>query len=85
MASILNIIPIEAGASIVLWIGIVITAQAYQATPLKHAPAVAMGIFPAIAAWGVMIVEAGVLASGKTLYTLGLQPFQYTPLNSISK
>ncbi len=51
-----KIIPIEAGISIVLWIGIVITAQAFQATPLRHAPAVAIGLFPAIAAWGATLV-----------------------------
>ncbi len=50
------VVPIEAGMAIVLWIGIVITAQAFQATPSEHAPAVAFGLFPAIAAWGVLIV-----------------------------
>ncbi|QDU79063.1 hypothetical protein Pla110_07670 [Polystyrenella longa] len=51
-----NIIPLEAGIAIVLWIGIIITAQAFQATPLEDAPAVAMGLFPAIAAWGATAV-----------------------------
>jgi len=50
------LVPIEAGMAIVLWIGIVITAQAFQATPREHAPAVAVGLFPAIAAWGLLIV-----------------------------
>jgi adenine/guanine/hypoxanthine permease len=53
-------VPIEAGIAIVLWIGIVITAQAFQASPLRHAPAAAIGLFPAIAAWGA-IIAAGVL------------------------
>lgn len=51
-----SLIPIEAGMAIVLWIGIVITAQAFQATPRAHAPAVAVGLFPAIAAWGALIM-----------------------------
>lgn len=50
-----SLIPIEAGYAIVLWIGIIITAQAFQATPSRHAPAVAIGLFPAIAAWGAII------------------------------
>lgn len=50
------IVPIEAGMAIVLWIGIVITAQAFQACKREHAPAVALGLFPAIAAWGVLIL-----------------------------
>jgi len=60
VATIAEVVPIEAGIAIVLWIGIVITAQAFQASPLRHAPAAAIGLFPAIAAWGA-IVAAGVL------------------------
>ena len=52
-----KIVPIEAGIAIVLWIGVIITAQAFQVTPHDHAPAVAIGLFPAIAAWGATIVQ----------------------------
>ncbi|MEE9294087.1 MAG: NCS2 family permease [Phycisphaerae bacterium] len=51
-----SIVPLEAGIAIVLWIGLVITAQAFQATPRQHAPAVAIGLFPAIAAWGATVM-----------------------------
>lgn len=51
-----EVIPLTAGIGILLWIGIVITGQAFQATPVRHAPAVALGIFPAIAAWGSVVV-----------------------------
>ena len=63
VALISKVIPIQAGVPIVVWIGIVITAQAYQATPQRHAPAVAIGLFPAVAAWGATVL-AGVLISG---------------------
>jgi AGZA family xanthine/uracil permease-like MFS transporter len=53
-----QIIPIEAGIGIVLWIGVIITAQAFAATPDRHAPAVALGLFPAIAAWGATLAMA---------------------------
>ncbi len=67
VALIKEIIPIEAGIAIVVWIGIVITAQAFQATPLRHAPAVALGLFPAIAAWGAaLVLGAFIEASSKT-------------------
>src|ERR1700730_12362627 len=36
-------IPIDAGMAIVVWIGIVISAQAFQTTPRAHAPAVVVG------------------------------------------
>ena len=57
LTSLINaVVPMQAGIAIVLWIGIVITAQAFQATPRDHAPAVAVGLFPAIGAWGVLIL-----------------------------
>ncbi len=59
-----RIVPIEAGIAIVLWIGIVITAQAFQATPHEHAPAVAVGLFPAIAAWGATVTQGAFITVG---------------------
>ncbi|MDZ4688137.1 MAG: NCS2 family permease [Planctomycetaceae bacterium] len=66
-----SLIPIEAGVAIVLWIGIIITAQAFAATPLDHAPAVAIGLFPAIAAWGLNIAQGAFIeAKGVTIQQL---------------
>ncbi|UCC30353.1 MAG: hypothetical protein JSU86_19400, partial [Phycisphaerales bacterium] len=46
-------------------------AQAFQATPRSHAPAVALGLFPAIAAWGATVAYgAFVSAGGKTIQSL---------------
>lgn len=56
-------IPIDAGMAIVLWIGIVIAAQAFQETPRKHAPAVVLGLLPGIAAWGAFMAKSGVRAA----------------------
>ena len=57
-------VPIDAGMAIVLWIGLVITAQAFQATPREHAPAVVMGILPGVAAWGCLLAKTGLRAAG---------------------
>lgn len=57
-------IPVDAGLAIVLWIGIVITAQAFQATPAHHAPAVVIGLLPGIAAWGAFMAKSGLRAAG---------------------
>ncbi|HEY6554551.1 MAG TPA: NCS2 family permease, partial [Vicinamibacteria bacterium] len=57
-------IPIDAGMAIVLWIGIVISAQAFQATPRAHAPAVVVGMLPGIAAWGALMAKNGLRAAG---------------------
>ena len=71
VALINSIVPMQAGIAIVLWIGIIITAQAFQATPRDHAPAVAVGLFPAIAAWGATVMlGAFFVAGGKTVQQL---------------
>ncbi len=57
-------IPIEAGMAIVLWIGIVITAQAFVATPQKHAAAVVVGLLPGVGAWGALMAKNGLRAAG---------------------
>lgn len=57
-------IPVDAGMAIVLWIGIVIGAQAFQATPRAHAPAVVVGLLPGVAAWGAFMAKAGLRAAG---------------------
>lgn len=57
-------VPVDAGMAIVLWIGIVITAQAFEAVPRHHGPAVVMGILPGVAAWGVLLVKNALRAAG---------------------
>jgi AGZA family xanthine/uracil permease-like MFS transporter len=58
------LVPIEAGMAIVLWIGIIMVAQAFQATPRSHAPAVAVGLLPGIAAWGALMLKTGLRTAG---------------------
>ncbi len=74
VALISRIVPIEAGIAIVLWIGIIITAQAFQTTPKSHAPAAAIGLFPAIAAWGATVVAGAFISVG--LVTKGAATIQ---------
>ena len=57
-------VPVDAGMAIVLWIGIVITAQAFQTTPREHAPAAVMGLLPGVAAWGALMAKNGLRAAG---------------------
>src|SRR5262249_6980141 len=57
------IVPVESVIGILLWIAIIITAQAFQSVPRRHAPAVALGLIPGIAAWGVMGFNNGVLSA----------------------
>lgn len=50
-------IPIEAGMAILIWIGFTIGAQAFQAVPARHAPAVIAGLIPGIGAFTALIIK----------------------------
>jgi AGZA family xanthine/uracil permease-like MFS transporter len=67
------LIPVEAGAAILLWIGITIAAQAFQATPTAHAPAVVVGFFPALAGWALSLMETAFRAAGTNIELVGIK------------
>ncbi len=78
-----KLIPIEAGAAIVMYIGIIMTAQAFQTTPRKHAPAVAIALFPALAAILAVklqgfLVDAGAVVTLPEMLT-GVGPASRVP------
>lgn len=64
MSIILSLVPLEAGYPILLWIGLIITAQAFQTTPGAHAPAVTLGLMPAISAWGLSLLRRYINVDG---------------------
>jgi AGZA family xanthine/uracil permease-like MFS transporter len=57
-------IPIDSGMAIVLWIGMMIVAQAFDAIPRAHTPAVVVGLLPGIGAWGAVLAKNGLRAAG---------------------
>jgi AGZA family xanthine/uracil permease-like MFS transporter len=69
-----QLVPIEAGMAIVLYIALVIAAQAFQVTPARHAPAVALGLMPGLAGWGAMLLKAGLRAGGAGTPTAPFSP-----------
>ncbi len=75
---VLALIPLEAGIGILLYIGIIMVAQSFQETPKEHAPAVALGLFPALAAWGLLMVQTGLKVGGKSLSQVGLDSFAHS-------
>ncbi|MGE9290354.1 MAG: NCS2 family permease [Puniceicoccales bacterium] len=52
-----GIIPIEAGMAILIWIGLTIASQAFEAVPRKHIPAVTIGFVPALAAYTLLTMQ----------------------------
>jgi AGZA family xanthine/uracil permease-like MFS transporter len=65
---VLKVVPLEATLGILLWVGIIITAQAFQEVPRNHALAVAFGLIPSLAAWALLLVETSLRKAGKTLF-----------------
>src|SRR6202162_5986045 len=47
----LALVPVVAISPILLYIGMLIGAQAFQTTPVKHAPAIVLALTPHLAAW----------------------------------
>jgi AGZA family xanthine/uracil permease-like MFS transporter len=66
-ALLLAIIPLVAILPILLFIGLVIGAQAFQASPAKHAPAIVLALLPNIANWGQNQVETSLAVAGANL------------------
>ncbi len=64
---VLNVVPLEVTLGILLWIGLIITAQAFQASPKHHALAVGIGLVPSLAAWLLVQIEGTLRVCGKSL------------------
>ena len=64
LAVFLNLVPVVAIAPILLYIGMLIGAQAFQTTPLTHAPAIVLGLVPHLAAWAKTLIDGALGAAG---------------------
>ena len=53
----LALVPVVAISPILLYIGMLIGAQAFQTTPVKHAPAIVLALTPHLAAWGKLQID----------------------------
>ena len=60
----LAVIPVVAISPILLYIGMLICAQAFQTTPKEHAPAVALALTPHLAAWATVLLSGALGAAG---------------------
>ncbi len=71
-ALLLAVIPLVAILPILLYIGLVIGAQAFETTPAKHAPAIVLALLPNIASWAQSQVDGALGAAGTTADKVGL-------------
>ncbi|MES2028648.1 MAG: regulator [Pseudomonadota bacterium] len=64
IALMLAIIPVVAISPILLYIGMLICAQAFETTPREHAPAIALALTPHLAAWATVLLSGALGAAG---------------------
>jgi AGZA family xanthine/uracil permease-like MFS transporter len=61
----------NACAPILLYIGMLIGAQAFQTTPIKHAPAIVLALTPHLAAWAKLQIDTMLGATLNAAQTVG--------------
>jgi len=67
----LAIVPVVAISPILLYIGMLIGAQAFQTTPKGHAPAIVLGLTPHVAAWARTLMDGALAVAGTSAVALG--------------
>jgi AGZA family xanthine/uracil permease-like MFS transporter len=67
----LALIPVVAISPILLYIGMLIGAQAFQTTPKSHAPAIVLGLTPHLAAWCKTMMDGALGAAGTNAAAVG--------------
>jgi adenine/guanine/hypoxanthine permease len=67
----LALVPVVAISPILLYIGMLIGAQAFQTTPVKHAPAIIVALTPHLAAWAKLQVDTTLGATVNAAQAVG--------------
>lgn len=77
----ITIIPLEAILPILIYIGLVIGAQAFQQVDRRYAPAVILALIPWLADWGQNIIGDALAAAGTDAATVGYEAIAETGLH----
>ena len=72
IAVMMSLIPVVAISPILLYIGMLIGAQAFQETPRSHAPAIILALVPHVAAWGKLQIDNALGAAGTSAAQVGI-------------
>jgi AGZA family xanthine/uracil permease-like MFS transporter len=67
----LALVPVVAISPILLYIGMLIAAQAFQTTPIKHAPAIGLAFTPHLAAWAKLQVDTALNSTLSAAQSIG--------------
>jgi adenine/guanine/hypoxanthine permease len=71
IALLLALVPVVAILPILLYIGMLIGAQAFQTTPKSHAPAIVLALTPHLAAWAKTLMDGALGAAGTNAAAIG--------------
>src|SRR6516162_4689303 len=74
----LALIPVVAILPILLYIGMLIGAQAFQENPKSHAPAIILSLTPHLAAWGKLQIDNSLAAAGTNAAAVGFDKLGQT-------
>jgi AGZA family xanthine/uracil permease-like MFS transporter len=72
------LVPVVAISPILLYIGMLIGAQAFQETPKSHAPAIVLALTPHLAAWGKLQIDNALGAAGTNAGAVGIDKLAQT-------
>jgi AGZA family xanthine/uracil permease-like MFS transporter len=78
IALMMALIPVVAILPILLYIGMLIGSQAFQETPMRHAPAIVLALVPQIAAWGKTQIDGALNAAGTSASAVGFDKLDQT-------
>jgi AGZA family xanthine/uracil permease-like MFS transporter len=78
IALMMALIPVVAILPILLYIGMLIGSQAFQETPMRHAPAIVLALVPQIAAWGKLQIDSALNAAGTSASAVGFDKLDQT-------
>jgi adenine/guanine/hypoxanthine permease len=73
IALLLSLVPVVAISPILLYIGMLIGAQAFQETNKSHAPAVVLALIPHLAAWCKTLMDGALQAAGTNAHAVGFE------------
>src|SRR5262245_62306507 len=71
VALLLSLVPVVAISPILLYIGMLIGAQAFQESPRNHAPAIVLALVPHLAAWCKTLMDGALTAAGTSAAQVG--------------
>jgi AGZA family xanthine/uracil permease-like MFS transporter len=73
-----SLVPVVAISPILLYISMLMGAQAFQESPKLHAPAIVLALIPNLAAWGRLQIDNSLAAAGTSAAQVGLDKLGQT-------